>query len=36
MVSLQWFWHSLQVAVSVVRLKRESSARVMSRPGVPS
>ena len=25
MVSWQWFWHSLQVAVSVVRLKRESS-----------
>ena len=36
MVSLQWFWHSLHTAVSVVRLKRESSARVMRAPGTPS
>ncbi len=36
MVSWQWFWHSLQVAVSVVRLKRESSPRLMRPEGTPS
>ena len=35
-VSLQWFWHSLHTEVSVVRLKRDSSASVMSVEGTPS
>ena len=36
LVSWHWFWHSLHTDVSVVRLKRESSARLMRVPGAPS